>query len=101
MVTNGDRRTRLTIEGIVPIWRDKDIITARRANSPAKRIYLAIQRMYTGKRPREHFATYLRLSREILAAMPDMQPFINALNKRILTGDLYKALKEARNLVAY
>jgi hypothetical protein len=52
---------------------------------------VAIQRMYTGKRPREDFATYLRLSREILAAMPDMQPFINALNKRILTGDLYKA----------
>ncbi len=57
--------------------------------------------MYTGKRPREDFATYLRLSREILAAMPDMQPFINALNKRILTGDLYKALKEASKLVAY
>ena len=49
--------------------------------------------MYAGKRPREDFATYLRLSREILAAMPDRQPFINALNKRILTGDLYKALK--------
>lgn len=70
LVTNGDRRTRLTIEGIAPIRRDKDIITARRPNSPAKRIYLAIQRMYAGKRPREDFATYLRLSREILAAMP-------------------------------
>ena len=44
LVTNGDRRTRLTIEGIVPIRRDEDIITARRPNSPAKRIYLAIQR---------------------------------------------------------
>jgi flagellar protein FlbT len=76
MVTNGDRRTRLTIEGIVPVPRDEDIMTARRANSPAKRIYLAIQRMYTGKRPRNDFATYLRLSREIQAAMPDMQPFI-------------------------
>ena len=41
-----------------------------------KRIYLTIQRIYTGKRPPEDFATYLRLSREILAAMPDMQPFI-------------------------
>ncbi len=101
MVTNGDRRTRLTIEGVAPILLDKDIMTARRANSPAKRIYLAIQRMYTGRRSREDFATYLRLSREILAAMPDMQPFIDALNKRILTGDLYKALKEASKLVAY
>ena len=45
LVTNGDRRTRLTIEGVVPILRDEDIMTARRANSPGKRIYLAIQRM--------------------------------------------------------
>jgi flagellar biosynthesis repressor protein FlbT len=101
MVINGDCRTRLTIEGGIPILRDKDIMTARRANSLAKRIYLAIQRMYMGKRPREDFATFLRLSREILPAMPNMQPVINALNKRILTSDLYKALKEAGKLVAY
>ncbi len=54
MVTNGHRRTRLTIEGVVPILPDKGIMTARRANSPAKRVYLAIKRMYTGKRPREN-----------------------------------------------
>lgn len=101
IVTNGDRRTRLTIDGAVPILRDKDIMTSRRANSLAKRIYLAIQRMYTAKRPREDFEAYLRLIREILAAMPDTQPFVDAINKRILTGDLYKALKEASKLVAY
>jgi flagellar biosynthesis repressor protein FlbT len=73
MGTNGDRRTRVTIEGAVPILRDKEIMTAQRANSSAKRIHLAIQRMYMGKRQHDDFATYPRLSREILAAMPDMQ----------------------------
>ncbi|MGA9432486.1 MAG: hypothetical protein WA776_11415, partial [Xanthobacteraceae bacterium] len=28
-VTNGDRWTRLTIEGVVPVLRDEDIMTAR------------------------------------------------------------------------
>lgn len=101
VVTNDNRRTRLTIDGAVPILREKDIMTARRANSPAKRVYLAIQRMYTAKRPREEFAIYLRLVREMQDAAPEVQPFIDGINKRILTGDLYKALKEASKLIAY
>jgi flagellar biosynthesis repressor protein FlbT len=47
VVTNVDHRTRLLIEGTVPILREKDIMSLSRANSPAKRIYLAIQLMYT------------------------------------------------------
>lgn len=101
VVTNDDRRTRLTIDGTVPILRDKDVMTARRANSPAKRIYLAVQRMYTAKQPHEDFVIYLRLTREMLAATPDTRPFIDAINNRILTGDLYKALKESSKLIAY
>jgi flagellar biosynthesis repressor protein FlbT len=101
VVTNDNRRTRLTIDGAVPILRDKDIMTARRANTPAKRIYLAIQRIYTATRPREEFALYLRLVRKILETTPELQPLIDGINNRILTGDLYKALKEASKLVAY
>jgi len=37
------------IEGHVPILREKDILTAERADTPAKRIYLAVQLMYTSK----------------------------------------------------
>ena len=49
VVTNADQRTRLVIEGAVPILREKDIMTLSRADSPAKRIYLAVQLMYTSK----------------------------------------------------
>jgi flagellar protein FlbT len=52
---------RLLIEGKVPILREKDIMSLSRANSPAKRIYLAIQLMYTAKRPEDHHALYFRL----------------------------------------
>ena len=52
VVTNADQRTRLVIEGSVPILREKDIMTAERANTPAKRIYLAVQLMYTAREPR-------------------------------------------------
>jgi len=101
IVTNCGSRTRLSIEGVVPILREKDIILPDRADSPAKRIYLAVQQIYTAKRPDDHYASYFRLVREMLNAAPGAQPFIDSINNRILTGDLYKALKEARKLIGY
>ena len=70
IVTNADRRTHLVIEGKVPILREKDVMMPRRANSPAKRIYLLIQLMYTAKRPKEHQTMYFQLAREIVRAAP-------------------------------
>jgi flagellar protein FlbT len=101
VVTNRGPRTRLLIEGTMPILREKDIMTLARANSPARRLYLAVQQMYTSKRPQDHRASYQRLAREILQSTPAAQPFIDSINNRILTGELYKALKEARKLIAY
>lgn len=101
VVTNTGQRTRLVIDGAVPILREKDIMSLRRADSPARRIYLAVQFMYTAKVPQEHHAIYLRLARETVKGAPGMRPFIDSINNRILTGELYKALKEARKLIAY
>jgi flagellar biosynthesis repressor protein FlbT len=101
VVTNTGGRTRLQIEGKVPILREKDIMTQRRADSPAKRIYLALQLIYTSKQPRDHYALYLRLVRDMLRAAPATRPYIDRINNLILTGAMYKALKEARKLIAY
>jgi flagellar protein FlbT len=101
VVTNGGQRTRLTIEGRVPILRETDIMSLSAADSPAKRIYLAVQFMYMAKQPQDNYELYLRLSREMLKIAPDAQPIIQRINNQILTGDLYRALKATRKLVAY
>jgi|SRR5579862_725961 len=101
VVTNHGQRTRLQIEGRVPILREKDIITPEQANTPAKRIYLAVQFMYTSKEPDDHQASYFRLVHDMLESAPGARPFVDSINNRILTGELYKALKEARKLIAY
>ena len=59
VVTNSDQRTRLLIEGAAPILREKDIMTPERADSPAKRIYLAVQLMYTSRDPQRHHRALL------------------------------------------
>jgi flagellar biosynthesis repressor protein FlbT len=101
VITNDSQRTRLLIEGKVPILREKDIMALSRANSPAKRIYLVLQLMYVAKRSKDHLALYFALARDIVCAAPSTRRFIESINNRILTGDLYKALKETRKLIDY
>src|SRR5262249_53941812 len=101
VVTNADQRTRLLIEGETPILREKDILTAERANTPAKRIYLAVQLMYLAKDPRAHHDIYFKLVREISQAAPSTWPLIESINNHILTGEMYKALKDAKKLINY
>jgi flagellar biosynthesis repressor protein FlbT len=101
VVTNDDQRTRLFIQGTAPILRERDIMTPERADSPAKRIYLAVQLMYTSRDPRAHHDIYFALVRDIIQAAPTIWPYIESINNRILTGEMYKALKEAKRLIAY
>ena len=101
VITNDDQRTRLLINGAAPVLREKDIMTPERADTPAKRIYLAVQLMYTSRDPRVHHDVYFALIRDIVQAAPSTWPYVESINNHILRGELYKALKQSRKLIAY
>ena len=101
IVTNDKQRTRLLIDGSAPVLREKDIMTPGLANTPAKRIYLAVQLMYISRDPRDHHQVYFTLIRDIVQAAPSTWPYIESINNHILRGDLYKALKQSQKLIAY
>ena len=101
VITNCDHRSWLLIEGASPILREKDILTSRRADTPAKRIYLAVQLMYTSRDPRVHHELYFALVRQIVEAAPSMWVYVENINNQILSGNLYKALKEVKKLIEY
>jgi flagellar protein FlbT len=101
VVTNGNQRTRFLIEGAAPILREKDIMTIDQAVTPATRIYLMVQLMYTSRDPRARHDTYFSLIRDLVQAAPSAWPYVETINNQILTGELYKALKAARKLIAY
>jgi len=101
VVTNSDQRTRLLIEGAAPILREKDIMTLERADTPAKRIYLAVQLMYTSREAQPHHELYFSLVRDIVQAAPSTWGLVEGINNHILTGEMYKALKETKKLIAY
>ena len=102
VITNTDQRARLLIDGDnIPILREKDILTPATADTPAKLVYLAVQLMYISPDPQVNHGTYFSLVRDIVTAAPSAWPIIEGINNNILSGDLYRALKEARKLVAY
>lgn len=101
VITNDNQRTRLFIEGDAPILRERDILTAEAADSPAKRIYLAVQLMYLSPRPEALHKDYFTLVNEFVAAAPSTVALVDRINSRLLTGEYYKALKQAKSLIAY
>ena len=101
VITNCDQRSWLVIEGTSPILREKDILTATRADTPAKRIYLAVQLMYTSREAQPHHELYFSLVRDIVQAAPSTWALVEGINNHILTGEMYKALKETKKLIAY
>ncbi|MDR6872860.1 flagellar protein FlbT [Bosea sp. BE125] len=101
VIRNDEQRTRFFIDGDAPILREKDILTAASADTPAKKIYLAIQLMYLAQDPTLEHDIYFELVRDFVQAAPSSLSHIHEINNRILSGDLYKALKAAKKLIAY
>ena len=101
IITNSDQRTRLFIDGRAPILREKDILTAETANTPAKRIYLAVQLMYIHESVERLTQDYFQLVNDIVTAAPSTIRIVDEINNEILTGSLYKALKAAKKLIQY
>ena len=102
VITNVDQRARLLIDGAkIPILREKDIMTSEAADTAAKLIYRTVQFMYLSPDPQDHHPAYFNLVRQLMTAAPSTWPLIEGINNHILNGDLYKALKEAKKLIAY
>jgi flagellar biosynthesis repressor protein FlbT len=100
-IRNGESRARFFIEGQAPILREKDILNQESANSPAKLIYFAVQLMYVEGSVEKHHDLYFKCVQEFVMAAPSSTPLIMEINNRILSGEFYKALKAAKELLAY
>lgn len=99
VITNSENRASFLIDGDTPILREKDILTAETANTPAKRIYLCVQQMYLENDIPKYQDLYLGFVKDMLDAVPSSREPIEAASNHILNGSLYKALREIRKLI--
>src|SRR6202048_5515981 len=99
LITNSDSRPAFLIDGDAPILREKDILTAETANTPVKRIYLCVQIIYLENDIPNYQDLYLGFIKELIEAVPSFRDQIELVSNLILSGALYKALRELRPLI--
>jgi flagellar protein FlbT len=101
VIVNSGNRTSFLIDGEVPILRDKDTVTAETANTPARRLYHCVQVMYLKNDVARYRTAYLASVDELRQAVPGSDDVIDAINRHVSDGALYKALKEIRKLIRH
>jgi len=99
LITNDKERVKLFIEGNVPILREKYVLTEKEADTPCKKVYYVLQEMYLAKDPKVLHPEYFARINEIVQAAPSFSPAIDELNKDILGGDYYAALKHMMAII--
>lgn len=99
VITNSDTRTAFLIDGDAPILREKDILTSETATTPVKRIYLCVQMMYLENDIPGYQDLYLGFMKDLMEAVPSFRDQLGEVSNLILSGALYKALRELRALI--
>ncbi|MBN9347860.1 MAG: flagellar biosynthesis repressor FlbT, partial [Devosia sp.] len=84
-----------------PVLRKKDILSPTTADSPAKRVYFAVQLMYLEDDIEKMRRDYFALVTDLVRAAPSTIRIIDEINNEILTGQLYKALRAAKKLIQH
>ncbi len=85
------------VEGPGPILRQAHTIAISEANTSAKRVYLAVQRLYLGITT--EMTEYHNAAREMLTDRPCSKEAVLKANVLMAKGSLYGALREYRKLI--
>ena len=100
VVQNSHHAAKLLIHNEAALLRQKDIIAEPDANTPARRIYFAIQCQYLFP---DKSTIYLPLIHQFLKefseAAPSTLSLVHDIEKEVQLGHFYQALKLAKQLI--
>jgi len=101
VLRNGSQRATLWIESEAPVLREADILPPRLVRTPCERVYLALEMLYVEPAcAASHRAAYDTLAAEVRSAAPSCAPDLDAVDALVRAGDIYRALRRARTLLA-
>jgi flagellar protein FlbT len=104
VVQNGDRRGVLVLQNKASVLREKDIMQAEEANTPARRIYFPVMMMYLDEASAErHYDEFVRRLTEFMGVIgnPAILADCVAISKHCMAREHYKALMLCRKLIEY
>lgn len=102
VIVNGERRGALVIQNQASILRERDILQADAANTPARRIYFPVMMLYLDEAGRENYYNEFssRMS-EFMEAIstPEVLKLCVAISSEIINGKYYGALRLCSRLI--
>jgi len=102
VITNGSKGSSFVIENKVPVLRQSDIMSEKTADTPSRRIYLAIQLMYIDRENQAtYYANYWNLAQDLVKAAPSMVGFVDQISEHIQSNMHYHALKLTKKMIDY
>ena len=100
VIENLGAATSLAVHNNAKILKDKDVLTEADANSPARRVYYALQCAYLFEQGRgEYVALFDRLAGEYLEAAPSARTVITEVRGEVAAERYYAALRACRKLM--
>ena len=104
VVQNGDRRGVLVLQNKASVLREKDIMQAEEANSPARRVYFPVMMMYLDEaNASRYYDEFARRLTEFMSVIrnPDVLADCVSVSKHAMAHEYYKALMLCRKLIEY
>ncbi|MFO1147391.1 MAG: flagellar biosynthesis repressor FlbT [Alsobacter sp.] len=100
-IRNGDRRSSFILETNTRFLREADIIVEQDANTPCKRLYVALEFVYLSDDPSDPENIFVSLANELMQAAPSTGPYIMRIHDCLSKKEFYQALKVGKELIAY
>ena len=104
VVQNGDRRGTLILQNKASVLREKDIMQAEEANTPARRVYFPIMMMYLDEDGADkYYEEFARRMNEFMSVIrhPGILNECVNISRHVLSREFYKALMGCRKLIEY
>ena len=104
VVQNGDRRGVLLLQNKASVLREKDIMQAEEAVTPARRIYFAVMMMYLDEAgASKYYNEFVQRLSEFMGVIQNQAILADCVNvsKHAMAHEYYRALMLCRKLIEY
>ncbi len=104
VVQNGDRRASLLLQNKASVLREKDIMQAEDATSPARHIYFPVMMMYLDEAgAQRYYDEFAKRLTEFMGVIrnPNILADCLSVSRHVMAKEYYKALMLARKLIEY
>ena len=102
VIENLGSNSKLSVHNQAAILRGKEILSAEDSNTPASRIYFALQCAYIFPASEDEYVdAYKKLLDEYVTACPSAAEIADEVRTHVDAGQLYRGLKEAQKLITH